>query len=344
MKPQAPTSMRRIAQAAGVSHVTVSLALRNDVRLPVETRRRVQAVARELGYRPNPLIHALMSQVRARRPVKHTTTIAFLTGFPTADGWRKVSRVYRDYFDGAVERATQLGFRIEEVWAKEPEMTGRRLSEVLEARGIRGLLVGPVPPARGHLSLDWSRFASATMGYSVWRPDLHRASPNHYQSTTLALRELKRLGYKRIGLAVPRRVDERVNNAQLSAALAFQYRQHPLDRVPPLLVNGIWDEDQFAAWFREHRPHAVVAHASVVMKSIRRCGARVPDDVGFASLQRDDSRDTCAGIDTNAWIVGAAGVELVAAQLLQNEFGLPTDPRLLLIQGEWVDGDSTRRQ
>ena len=172
--------MRRIAQAAGVSHVTVSLALRNDPRLPVETRRRVQDVARELGYRPNPLVHALMSQVRARKPMKNITTIAFLTAFPTPDAWRKVSHVYRDYFDGAVERAAELGYRVEEIWAKEPGMTGRRLSDVLETRGIRGLLVGPLPPSRGHLSLDWSRFVSATMGYSMWRPDLHRASSNHY--------------------------------------------------------------------------------------------------------------------------------------------------------------------
>src|ERR1051326_1025320 len=126
----------------------------------------------------------------------------------------------------------------------------------------------------------------------------------------LALRELKRLGYRRIGLAVPHRVNERVNNAQLASILAFQYRLRPVDRVPPLLVRGIWDEEQVQGWFKKHRPDAVVSHASVVMKTILRCGARIPDDVGFVTMQREPGRDMCAGIDQRTRIVGAAGLEL----------------------------------
>lgn len=45
--------IRDVAAAAGVSVTTVSHALNDKGRLPAETRRRVRAVARELGYRPN---------------------------------------------------------------------------------------------------------------------------------------------------------------------------------------------------------------------------------------------------------------------------------------------------
>jgi LacI family transcriptional regulator len=42
-----------IAQACGVSGTTVSLALRDDPRLRPETRAKIQACARKVGYRPN---------------------------------------------------------------------------------------------------------------------------------------------------------------------------------------------------------------------------------------------------------------------------------------------------
>lgn len=54
-------TMRDVAEAAGVSVATVSAAVndRADQRIPDETRRRVRATARELGYHPNPQARAV---------------------------------------------------------------------------------------------------------------------------------------------------------------------------------------------------------------------------------------------------------------------------------------------
>ena len=61
-RPRSVPTMRDIAVAAGVSQSTVSRVL-NDVptRVPIapETRERVSATARRLGYRPNPLARGL---------------------------------------------------------------------------------------------------------------------------------------------------------------------------------------------------------------------------------------------------------------------------------------------
>ncbi len=43
-----------IAKRAGVGKPTVSLAFRNSPELLEKTRLRIQDVARELGYKPNP--------------------------------------------------------------------------------------------------------------------------------------------------------------------------------------------------------------------------------------------------------------------------------------------------
>ncbi len=49
-----------------------------------------------------------------------------------------------------------------------------------------------------------------------------------------------------------------------------------------------------------------------------------------------------AGINHRREHVAAAAVDLVVAQLLQNEFGVPEAPRQILIPPVWVDGPSVR--
>ncbi len=53
-------SIREIARSLGLSHTTVSEALRDSPRVNPATRRRVQKAAKAVGYRPNPLAGALM--------------------------------------------------------------------------------------------------------------------------------------------------------------------------------------------------------------------------------------------------------------------------------------------
>jgi LacI family transcriptional regulator, gluconate utilization system Gnt-I transcriptional repressor len=56
------TTIADVAEAAGVSRMTVSKVLRGTGRISVGTRARVQRVVDELGYVPNLLAGALSSQ------------------------------------------------------------------------------------------------------------------------------------------------------------------------------------------------------------------------------------------------------------------------------------------
>lgn len=70
-------SLQHIAVKAGVTKGTVSLALRNHPRISAATPVRVQAVAAELGYRPNPAVAAWMSHRRGVAPKTGGASIAF---------------------------------------------------------------------------------------------------------------------------------------------------------------------------------------------------------------------------------------------------------------------------
>lgn len=335
------STLQQVAAQAGVAVSTVSLALRNDPRLPAATRARIQTIARELGYRPNPAIATLMTHVRSRRRVLDRETIAFVVPIPAGVLARHPTTVPDAYWVGASARATQLGFQLEKVWAKEEGMSGRRLSDILHARNIRGVLIGSGVAARGHLSLDWSKFAAAIVGYSVWKPNLHRAAVNYFDSLMLALRTLKRRGYRRIGLVVHALTNERVNHQLTAAFHVFRDRLPRKERVEPLVTKR-FDAEHFAPWLRRENPDAVVANAPAVMTWIRHCGKRIPDDVGFVHLQWEEGCAPCAGIRHNIPHVGAAAIDLIAAQLHHNETGIPAHPKLVLTPGEWIEGATAR--
>jgi LacI family transcriptional regulator len=68
----------------------------------------------------------------------------------------------------------------------------------------------------------------------------------------------------------------------------------------------------------------------------------VPDEVGFATLTYSPVYGEISGVDQNDEIVAAVGVELVAEQLHHNRRGVPTHPKIVMVEGEWKEGKTLR--
>jgi LacI family transcriptional regulator len=168
-------TLQQITRAADWSLATVSYALRDDPRIRSETKTLVQKIAAQLCYRPNPRFSALMSPIRTSRPVATGERIAFV--------WVHTSRAesakdpfLQRVFLGAKVRAEALGYGLEQFWTAERGMTDRRLSQVIKARGIVGVLLSPVMhEAEVTLDLEWSAFAPAVIGSARWNPERHHA-------------------------------------------------------------------------------------------------------------------------------------------------------------------------
>ncbi len=333
--------MQQIAELAGVSRMAVSLALRNSPKLARTTIARIRAIADELGYRPNPMVSALMTQLRYSNHAPKQSTIAYVTAHPTKDGWR-ASGPFLEFFEGAKRRAESFGYEIEEWWLGESGMSPERLSEILYARNIYGLVVAPMPPGGGEIHLEWEHFAAVTIGWSMSGPTLHRASNDQYGSISLALRELAKLGYQRIGMAITAENDERVKRNWSAGMLVHQAQLAPENRVPALLTGDDFS-GAFAEWFGRHRPDAVVSLDGDALKVLGELGVRAPEEVGFAHLALSAEDRAWAGINQNSELVGAAAIDLLDGQLRCNERNLPEYPRTLLIPGGWVAGPTVRK-
>lgn len=57
-----PVTIKDVAKAAGVSHPTVSRALKDNPAISAETRERIQELARQMGYTPSAVAQSLLSQ------------------------------------------------------------------------------------------------------------------------------------------------------------------------------------------------------------------------------------------------------------------------------------------
>ena len=322
--------MKHVAAAADVSVMTVSLALRRDPSIPEATRERVLAEAERLGYRRNPLVSALMAGLRGRHPRgRDAHVIAYVESYPATATPQQTGSLRR-FRTGAAEAAVRHGYRLQVFRLNESGLSETRLEQVLAARGIRGVVFAPFPKTGSELTLRWEHHAMATMGFSLAKPPLHRAVNHQVHSIRLAIAELLKLGYRRIGLVMSRHEDARVDHNWLSSVLLAQFEHAGSDRSFPLYFEEKIDRRAVRAWLRRERPDVVVSTEEGVPAMI--------GSAGFAHMHLTPEKVGTTGIDQNNERVGAAAVDLVVEQLHANAFGVPENPKTVLIEGRWVAG------
>jgi LacI family transcriptional regulator len=335
---QKPVRLQDIADAAGVSRATVSLALRNHASISQATRSRIQELARKLGYQPNPLVSALMSYQRTTQAHRTThLTLAMVVNFSRRSEWK--SYLSDDLLSAAAARAQELGYRLEEYWLGDLKMSSRRLNTVLYQRNTPGVIVAPLPAAHGHLNLEWERFSAVAIGYSLLRPALHRVTTDRYQAMRLALRLLRRQGHQRIGLAMHLNQDARVNH-QWGAAFVWEQQQMPSkDRTSLFVVaEQDWNERHFAEWFKDNRPDVILGYDPAILDWLKRLGRKVPKDVGFVHLWNPDRSGQFAGLYHDPPAIGTAAVDFLVGMIHRNERGIPATAQTLLLDATWQQG------
>lgn len=340
--PSAPRpSLKTVAEAAGVSRMTVSLALRNHPALSAATRERVRAVAEKLDYRPDPSIGRVMAAIRSSRRIHKPVTIGYLTAHEAPLAWRgHPTQVL--YYEGARRRAEAAGCRLELFWLREPGMTERRLSEVIRNRGIDGVIVPPLPKnAQFFRDFRWDYFSAVAMGYSMESPSLCRACNHQFQSMQLLVRELHLRGYRRIGFAMEEDQDNRVRHnwrgGFLSNAALFAHWPDV-----PFLLHADWTRDRFARWLDREKPDVVVTAGPEIERWLKELGLRTPHDIGLANVDLMPSMRTTTGIDQNSLQVGVASVNLLLSLMNTHERGVPAVPQILMVEGNFVQGTTTR--
>lgn len=333
-------SCKTIAQEAGVSRMTVSMALRDHPRVAPETRKRIKKIAEEQGYTPDPNLTELMRYLRKRNISKEEPVIAILNGKDKpVEELGEDSKLIRE---GARERAATLGFKTEDFWLQKPGMRMQRVVQILEARGIKGIVVLPVESLRDVFSLPQENFMGVATCAVAAKLGFNQVHPHFYQSMHVAISTLVDKGFKRIGFCITDSEDERSNHLYQSYLLYYQKSISAKDRVPSLAQAEISRKD-LNKWVNKHKPDVVLSPNVLHHQWLLEAGFDIPGDLSFASLAPAiEEEGQIAQVQVGYRKIGSTAIDLLKTKLANEQLGPSDNPAVTLIRGKWIDGNSVQ--
>jgi DNA-binding LacI/PurR family transcriptional regulator len=326
-------TIRKLAKMLGVSDATVSLALRNHPRISPSTREKVQKMAAEVGYRGNVLVNALLTQVRRGRVETSSEVIALLLegdemyDTPSVVEGTKIAQ----------QRASRLGMNLQIFFLGKLGEKSVQVDRIMFNRGIRGVIVGPMPLNLKPLVFDWSHYAWAAVGYSFQQQVMNRVANAHFSGLVTCYERLRKAGCKRIGCVLSRDEDKRARYFWHAASKSAPYI-HGGATIPPLMFDESFKRREFEDWFRRNRLDAVIGnypdHAAKWITALRL-------DACYATLDLHNNV-SWSGIRQSWGGIFSAAVDQLAGELTRNEFGLPSSPKVTLIEGVWIENAASQ--
>lgn len=339
--------METVARKAGVSRNAVSLALRNDPSISAATRQRIHAIAKALGYQRNPIHGELMSQMRLKGYGRTQATLALINANRDPRAFTEHPTI-PEYVKGCRRRAQQLGYPLDLFWLHQSDTGASRWIEILEARGIRGiLLVGLMKQNRLPEALLplFQRFPTVVTGVRTRDPALSFSCVDHHILALRAFEKALELGYRRPGLVLDGIIDELVEHRFSSGYRCGQEYLPNARRLRPFFQV---DEARahprlFEAWLEREKPDVIFTLYNVVKYWLDKLGYHVPKKVGLIQLEWRANRPEWAGMNQHNEVTGEAAIDMLIGMIHRGEAGIPEFPRATLIGPTWVDGQTVVR-
>lgn len=328
-------TLATIAKAAKLSKAAVSMAMRNDPSIPEHTCKRVQEIARQLNYRPNPMIAALNATVGSNR--SKGATLAYICHQRELMTMGQEDMVRR-FYEGVKTQADQLGYGLDLFFASDYTGKEKRLHEVLLSRGIHGLIVSPRDCDGPEDWMEWGDFAVVGLGYQF--SDMDRVAPNNFVNIRKMLIYAAAKGYRRIGFASGR-IEDEVNSRHMTGAyLEFQYEQKDIEALP-ILQYQCFSSKKASKWLKQYRPDCVIVSDTNFLEWVEQSGIQIPDQLEILSCCRRMLPEY-THLKFRSRQIGSDAVNLVSQKLILNERGIPETPRLMLVTGTLVEGKSVQ--
>lgn len=346
MEPNARITQKKLAEKLQLSIATISRALSNSPLLPAETVRRVREEAKKLGYRPDPAFATLCAYRHAKRPVSLGSLIAWLGRQPPAcmNDWDA------NVFRAAQKRGEDLGYKVDYFWINDPEIPIRRLEQILDARGVLGIVLGTQSRSHGHLRFSIKQCSAVAIGRTLHFPRIDQVAPDHFMALVTCYRKLLRLGYRRIGLAVSRAVNERSMGHWHAAYLLEQIRKKA-SPVLPILSNAEKDKRSLEKWLKKWKPDCVITALEDPFSGQRNradqleeFGQEIPSDIGLAVVNITETAHLSrfSGIVEPLSGIGVAAIDILVGRIRHNLRGIPEARTVSLIEGKWRDGETVK--
>lgn len=330
------TSLRDVAREAGVSHVTVSMALRGSTRISAAQRLRICELAENMGYQRDPMLTALAHYRTEKRHRIIVGELALLNDW-TRPGDLHRYQEFSSYLRAAAQEAERLGYRLQEYKLQSDNISTSRLQSILRARNTHGVLIPPHHEPFRHATLDWSRLCIVKFGHSVPRPRGQIVTCDQFRAGTLAMESLLSLGYERVGYLSSDLFETTTSRRFLGGYLAVSSALGKTGRLTPLILKKSelltgHGKQRFLSWLKVARPQVVISgvgpdFTDSVIKGLADgphiCALNVP--FGNATYF----------VDQHPEEIGIAAVRQLCAAIELRDIGEPEIEHRILVDPSW---------
>lgn len=332
-------SIKDLARESGLSTSTISLALRDSPRVKATTRHRVQTLAQEMGYRPDPSMAHLASRRWARdRAARQSPLGLILHG----EKGSQLVGAPKALLEPTREVVKARGFRLIEHYLGD-RSEAKEVAESLRAEGVRGLFVMPVldPDQRVMEAFDFAHFTPIALGRGRYPLPLHTVSFNHFDAMRQCLNEAWRRGYRHIGVAPfahrPWSFDD---SRTLGAATAelFTGRVTESDVAQHFFCGPHEDREGFLKWaFNGHFDAVVIFSGSYYHWLKEEADARGTACPGCVTLHAHPGSPV-TGTNMSHEDLLTCALSHLESLMRNNEWGIPRQRHTHLIDALWHEG------
>jgi LacI family transcriptional regulator len=324
-------TIRDVARVAGVSLGTASKALNGQGKLRLETRAKVQAVAQQLGFRPNDLAQSLQR--------KRTFTV----GLISTDSYGRFSMPLLEGIEHALGSEQISVFLCNA--ADDSTLEQQHVNSLL-AKRVDGIIVtSRRTDPRTPLNVAGAKLPVI---YAYARVEDSKATcllPDDFQGGRLATEHLIKLGRKRIAhVTGPERFEAvRQRREAWRKVLDEKGLEVPLS----FALSGAWSE----AWGHEAvqrllskktKPDAIFCGSDQIARGVadalRECGVRVPEDIALVGYDNWEiiavaTRPSLTTVDMNIRELGRrAALQLLSLIDGQRHQGIQHLPCSLVVR------------
>lgn len=330
--------MKDVAKQAGVHQTTVSLALKNNPRIPEKTRLRIQKIAKEMGYVPDPELNSLVSYRRNGNIRRNPQTIALI--FDIADPIIFNEAEYLPEMRTAViRRAEELGYKIEVFVMGKDFNSSSMLNRVLKARGIKGIIFGAIFYPTTHFELDWDEFSMIKINLPPHDLPIDSVSGNFLFSVRLAMRKVWEMGFRRPAMAVENRDQFHTRDLYSTGFLFGQQHFKPENRVPFYEFerrSHAEIKQEIRDWLLEVKPDVFLSTWNNLSAVAWDVTVNHGLNCRFIGIEVEKYTRAFGGTKHDHEHIANTAVEMLVGKMQIHQKGIPKAPSMTLINSQWI--------
>lgn len=332
-------TIKDIAKRAGVSHSTVSRALRMNNLVSDETARQIRQVAQEMGYRPSAVARSLKT--------KRTQVLGVIVS-SISDPF------FSEILNGIEVSAQARGYSLFIAASQHDPIKERQIVQTMMEQRTDGVIIcsSSFSPEHGRQLLSYgfpvvvvNHQGSEGFNYSIYHDDVDGSSQITQHLISLGHKRIAYLGNSQSGKTTQDRLQgflDAMEKADLE--VPESYIHHVAGGEPSLGAESV---EYFARL--TPGPTAIVCFNDMlaigVLKGCQLAGLRVPEDLsvtGFDNITFSAfTSPSLTTIDQPKFSIGQEAAQLLLDLLQAVDGTIPDTPNVKVLQGKLLVREST---